>query len=141
MNVIAWSENLERARCDELEVICVSRGALFTEADTVSIHLRHSPRSHHLIGTADLQRLGECGYGELSESGISLPCLLACLRQLYRVASEIPSSFDNSVIDLLLGGNIFFNRDRKRVFRHWYRYLSNYQVCSVSQKPSKIRQL
>ena len=62
MNVIAWSENLEQAHCDELGVIRASRDELFSNADIVSIHLRHSPRTHHMIGYEDFQRLGKTGY-------------------------------------------------------------------------------
>jgi len=40
----------------------VSREELFTQADAVSIHLRHSARSDKLIGAADLERLGSSGY-------------------------------------------------------------------------------
>ncbi len=62
MNVIAWSENLSDARCNELDVIRVSREELFTQADTVSIHLRHSARTDGLISANDLSRLGANGY-------------------------------------------------------------------------------
>jgi len=62
MHVIAWSENLTDDRCSELGVKRVSRAELFAEADTVSIHLRHSTRTHHLIHFDDLQRLGPNGY-------------------------------------------------------------------------------
>ena len=37
MHVIAWSENLTEARCNELNVTQVSRKQLFERADTVSI--------------------------------------------------------------------------------------------------------
>lgn len=62
MRVIAWSENLSAERCAELNVTKVTREALFTEADTVSIHLRHSNRTNGLINMADLTRLGSNGY-------------------------------------------------------------------------------
>ena len=62
MNVIAWSENLEQARCDEVGVGKVSREELFSNADIVSIHLRHSQRTHNMIGAEDLRRLGKTGY-------------------------------------------------------------------------------
>ncbi len=62
MRVIAWSENLTQERCDELNVTKVSRETLFTEADTVSIHLRHSDRTHRLITLDDLKQLGSNGY-------------------------------------------------------------------------------
>jgi len=62
MHVIAWSNNLSDERCAQLEVKRVSREELFEKADAVSIHLRHSDRSHHLIGAEDLARLGASGY-------------------------------------------------------------------------------
>ncbi len=62
MRVIAWSENISDEHCATLNVTRVSREALFAEADTVSIHLRHSPRTHEFIGDADLARLGATGY-------------------------------------------------------------------------------
>jgi len=62
MRVIAWSENLTAERCAELQVTRVSRAALFEEADTVSIHLRHSPRTDGLIRENDLALLGPSGY-------------------------------------------------------------------------------
>ena len=62
MNVIAWSENLEQTRCDELGVGKASREELFDNADIVSIHLRHSQRTHNMVGSEDFQRLGKTGY-------------------------------------------------------------------------------
>lgn len=62
MRVVAWSENLSDERCSELGVTKVDREALFTESDTVSIHLRHSTRTHNFIGKSDLERLGPDGY-------------------------------------------------------------------------------
>lgn len=62
MRVFAWSENISDTRCAELNVTKVSRETLFSESDTVSIHLRHSPRTHEFIGEADLARLGSSGY-------------------------------------------------------------------------------
>jgi phosphoglycerate dehydrogenase-like enzyme len=54
MRTIAWSENLTEARCAEAGVRRVERRALFAEADVVSIHLRLSPRTRHLVGTAEI---------------------------------------------------------------------------------------
>jgi len=62
MRVIAWSENLSDDRCAELNVTKVNREELFTQADTVSIHLRHSPRTDKFITADDLSRLGPHGY-------------------------------------------------------------------------------
>ena len=62
MSVIAWSENLEQARCSELNVEYVSREALFERADVVSIHLRHSDRTNNMVNKVDLSRLGAHSY-------------------------------------------------------------------------------
>lgn len=62
MHVIAWSENLTQQRCSELDVEYVSRDALFERGDIVSIHLRHSDRTHAMVNAQDLQRLGSHGY-------------------------------------------------------------------------------
>jgi len=62
MNVIAWSENLTAERCNDVGVEYVTREALFERADTVSIHLRHSARSHAMINATDLSRLGHESY-------------------------------------------------------------------------------
>lgn len=62
MNVIAWSENLTQQHCGELGVEYVSREALFERGDIVSIHLRHSDRTHAMVGAEDLKRLGSQGY-------------------------------------------------------------------------------
>lgn len=62
MKVIAWSENLSKQHCAELDVEYVSRKELFERADTVSIHLRHSERSHAMVNAEDLQHLGANAY-------------------------------------------------------------------------------
>ena len=51
MKVIAWSQNLDEARCTELGVEYRTKAQLFCEADFVSVHLRLSERTRHLIGT------------------------------------------------------------------------------------------
>lgn len=62
MNVVAWSENLTEEHCTDNGVGYVSREALFTQADFVSIHLRHSDRTHHMINADDLNNLGADSY-------------------------------------------------------------------------------
>ncbi|CAN0474122.1 unnamed protein product, partial [Hapterophycus canaliculatus] len=54
--------NISDERWSDLNVTKVTREALFTESDTVSIHLRHSARTHGFIGKTDLERLGSTGY-------------------------------------------------------------------------------
>ena len=62
MRVIAWSENLTEQTCIENNVEYVDRSTLFEQADSVSIHLRHSTRTHDMVNADDLARLGEHGY-------------------------------------------------------------------------------
>lgn len=62
MRVIAWSENLTEQHCNDLGVGYVSRDALFEQADSVSIHLRHSSRTNGMVNAEDLKRLGPQGY-------------------------------------------------------------------------------
>lgn len=54
MRCIAWSTNLDTARCAELNVEPVSREALFTEADVLSIHLVMGQRNRGLVGADEL---------------------------------------------------------------------------------------
>lgn len=58
MNVLAWSENLQEEQCTDQNVTYVSREALFRQSDFVSIHLRHSDRTHHMVNLTDLKNLG-----------------------------------------------------------------------------------
>ncbi len=62
MQVIAWSENLKAETCHGQGVEYVSRQQLFERADFVSVHLRHSERTHHLVNDQDLKLLGPQGY-------------------------------------------------------------------------------
>jgi len=54
MNVVAWSENLTAARCDEIGVRLVDRETLFRDSDYVSVHLKLSDRTRGLIGRNEL---------------------------------------------------------------------------------------
>lgn len=57
MNVIAWSENLTRAKCEGTAAKCVSKEELLSTADFVSIHLQLSDRTRGLFQAADLALL------------------------------------------------------------------------------------
>jgi phosphoglycerate dehydrogenase-like enzyme len=62
MTVLAWSQHLTEERAAAAGVILTeSLGALFAGADTVSIHLRLSDRTHGLVGAAELDQLGPTG--------------------------------------------------------------------------------
>lgn len=54
MNVIAWSQNLTAESAAEAGVRRVDKLALFEEADVVTIHYKHSPRSTGLVGAAEI---------------------------------------------------------------------------------------
>lgn len=54
MRCIAWSTNLDPDHCAELGVEPVSREALFSESDVLSIHLVMGKRNRGLVGADDL---------------------------------------------------------------------------------------
>jgi phosphoglycerate dehydrogenase-like enzyme len=53
MNVIAWSQNLTAAACQQVGVEHVSRDDLFRRADFLSIHVQLSERTRGLIGAKE----------------------------------------------------------------------------------------
>lgn len=57
MNVVAWSQNLTEERAAEKGVQLVSRDVLFSTADFLSIHVRLSERTRHLVGTAEFAQM------------------------------------------------------------------------------------
>ncbi len=54
MTVLAWSENLTAGRAQAAGTTLVSKEALLSRCDAVSIHLVLSPRSRGLIGASDI---------------------------------------------------------------------------------------
>jgi phosphoglycerate dehydrogenase-like enzyme len=57
MSVLAWSENLTAERAQAAGATLVSKEALLSRSDAVSIHLVLSPRSRGLIGATDIARM------------------------------------------------------------------------------------
>ena len=57
MNVIAWSPNLTKERCQEVGVGYATKEELFSTADIITIHMVLSDRSRGLVGAADLARM------------------------------------------------------------------------------------
>jgi phosphoglycerate dehydrogenase-like enzyme len=57
MTVLAWSENLTAERAQTAGATLVSKEALFSRSDAVSIHLVLSTRSRGLIGATDIARM------------------------------------------------------------------------------------
>jgi D-3-phosphoglycerate dehydrogenase len=62
MKVIAWSQNLTKARCEELGVTLVTKEELLKQSDFVSVHVQLSPRTVGLIGAADLALMKPTAY-------------------------------------------------------------------------------
>ncbi len=54
MKVIAWSTNLTQERAAECQVELVGKEELMSRSDFMSIHLRLSERTHHLVDERDL---------------------------------------------------------------------------------------
>ena len=57
MQVIAWSRNLDAPRAKQCRAELVSKDELMSRSDFISIHLRLSERTHHLVGEADIARM------------------------------------------------------------------------------------
>jgi phosphoglycerate dehydrogenase-like enzyme len=63
MNVLAWSQNLTPERCAEVGAgYAGSLQELFERSDIVTVHLKLSDRTHHLVGADELAALGPTGY-------------------------------------------------------------------------------
>ncbi|SAL16489.1 D-isomer specific 2-hydroxyacid dehydrogenase [Caballeronia turbans] len=57
MNVIAWSQNLTRERAEEKGVQLVDKDTLFSTSDVLTVHLRLSERTRHLVGEKELAQM------------------------------------------------------------------------------------
>jgi len=57
MKVIAWSQNLTPAKCEQLGVTFVSKDDLMRQADFITIHVQLSDRTRGLVGAADIARM------------------------------------------------------------------------------------
>jgi phosphoglycerate dehydrogenase-like enzyme len=57
MNVIAWSQNLTDDRAASKGVQRVDKSTLFSTSDFISIHLRLSDRTRHLVGATELAQM------------------------------------------------------------------------------------
>ncbi|MDH3579397.1 MAG: D-2-hydroxyacid dehydrogenase family protein [Hyphomicrobiales bacterium] len=62
MEVLAWSENLTQARCDEIGVTLADKETLFRQSDVISIHTVLSDRTRGLVGADDLARMKPTAY-------------------------------------------------------------------------------
>ena len=62
MNVVAWSQNLTAERASEFGATLVSKEALLSESDVVTIHLVLSGRTRGLIGATELSLMKPSAY-------------------------------------------------------------------------------
>ena len=62
MEVLAWSENLTQARCDEIGATLADKETLFRQSDVISIHTVLSERTRGLVGAEDLARMKPTAY-------------------------------------------------------------------------------
>jgi phosphoglycerate dehydrogenase-like enzyme len=57
MKVLAWSQNLTAETAAAAGAEAVTKEELFARCDAISVHLVLSPRSRHIVGTAELGRM------------------------------------------------------------------------------------
>ena len=62
MNTIGWSQNLTDEQAKAAGVTRVSKDEMFLTADYITVHYKLSPRSHHLVGAADIARMKKTAY-------------------------------------------------------------------------------
>ncbi|GLQ99354.1 hypothetical protein GCM10007863_37740 [Dyella mobilis] len=57
MHTIAWSQNLTVERAESKGVTLVDKDTLFSTSDFLSVHVRLSERTRHLVGAAELAQM------------------------------------------------------------------------------------
>ena len=62
MKVLAWSPNLTQERANEHNATAVSKEALFSDSDLVTIHMPLVPASRGLVTSEDLGRMKSSAY-------------------------------------------------------------------------------
>jgi phosphoglycerate dehydrogenase-like enzyme len=62
MKLLAWSQNLDPARAEKAHAELVSKEELFSRADVVTVHYKHSERSTGLVGEAELALMKPTAY-------------------------------------------------------------------------------
>jgi phosphoglycerate dehydrogenase-like enzyme len=82
MQVVAWSQNLDAAVAAEEEAEAVSKEALFSSADVVTVHYKLSPRSSGVVGAAELALMKPSAYLINTSRGplVDSAALVAALR-------------------------------------------------------------
>jgi phosphoglycerate dehydrogenase-like enzyme len=83
MDVIAWSQNLTAARCEEVGARLVDKQRLFSEADYITIHLQLGSRNRGLIGAPELALMKKTAYLVNTSRGpiVDEPALVEALRR------------------------------------------------------------
>jgi phosphoglycerate dehydrogenase-like enzyme len=82
MQVAAWSQNLDAAVAAEEQVEAVSKEALFSSSDVVSVHYKLSSRSEGIVGAAELALMKPSAYLVNTSRGplVDSAALVAALR-------------------------------------------------------------
>ncbi|HYF19654.1 MAG TPA: D-2-hydroxyacid dehydrogenase family protein [Ramlibacter sp.] len=62
MRVLAWSQNLTPERAGEAGATYADKATLLAESDFVSLHLKLSQRTHHIVGAAELRAMKPTAY-------------------------------------------------------------------------------
>jgi phosphoglycerate dehydrogenase-like enzyme len=95
MEVIAWSPNLTRQRCDELGVEPVAKQALFERADVLTLHLVLGERSRGIVQAEDLARMKPTSYFVNTSRGplVNEAALIAALEN-HAIAGAALDVFD-----------------------------------------------
>jgi phosphoglycerate dehydrogenase-like enzyme len=95
MDVVAWSQNLTPARCDDVGVAPVSKAELLSTSDVISIHLVLSDRTRGLIGAPELGAMKPTAYIVNTSRGpiIDETALVAALSD-HRIAGAGLDAFD-----------------------------------------------
>lgn len=57
MDVLAWSQNLTEAQAGEAGATRVDKETLFRESDVITLHLRLSDRTRHIVGQHELEAM------------------------------------------------------------------------------------
>ena len=76
MEVIAWTFNPSDERASELGVRFVELEELLARADVVSLHVKLTPDSHHLIGAGELAAMKE---GRFCSTARAVTCSISTL--------------------------------------------------------------
>jgi phosphoglycerate dehydrogenase-like enzyme len=82
MHVVAWSQNLDPSRAEQVGAKAVSKEELFASSDVVTVHYKHSERSVGLVGEAELALMKPSAFLVNTSRGplVDTEALLAALK-------------------------------------------------------------